>query len=202
MTADREPQLSITFDAVRDKTVEQLKIMNTVIFPIRYPEKIYQDCLACGELSQFAYHNDVAIGSVACRTEKLPSGGARLYILTLGVLAPYRGMGVGTRLLQQVLSLAAEDDNIKEAALHVQVCVCGWWGGCMQGFYYAGKCTGLCSSHCSHHTISTPLPHKQVGNEDVLRFYKRAGFEVKETVAGFYKRLTPPDALLLTKALH
>lgn len=132
MTAPSKPQLAITFDAVRDKTVEQLKIMNTVIFPIRYPEKIYQDCLACGELSQFAYHNDVAIGSVACRTEKLPGGGARLYILTLGVLAPYRGMGVGTRLLQQVLSLATEDSNIKEAALHVQVCV--FWGENRKGW--------------------------------------------------------------------
>lgn len=120
-TDSAQQQLVIAFDAVRDKTVEQLKMMNTVIFPIRYPEKIYQDCLACGELSQFAYHNDVAIGSVACRTEKLPDGGARLYILTLGVLAPYRGMGVGTRLLQRVMTLASADPNIKEAALHVQV---------------------------------------------------------------------------------
>lgn len=42
----------------------------------------------------------------------------------------------------------------------------------------------------------------QVGNEDALRFYSKEGFEVVETVPGFYKRLDPPDALLLRKPLH
>jgi ribosomal protein S18 acetylase RimI-like enzyme len=31
--------------------------------------------------------------------------GVRLYIVTLGVLAPYRGLGVGSRLLQRCMDM-------------------------------------------------------------------------------------------------
>jgi ribosomal protein S18 acetylase RimI-like enzyme len=40
--------------------------------------------------------------------------------MTLGVLAPYRGEGVGALLLKHSLSVALEDPNIEEAYLHVQ----------------------------------------------------------------------------------
>ena len=41
-----------------------------------------------------AYHNAVLVGAIACRLEAHGTG-AKMYIVTLGVLAPYRGMGVG-----------------------------------------------------------------------------------------------------------
>lgn len=46
-------------------------------------------------LTPAAYHNDVAVGGIAARCEKAPGGGARAYIATLCVLAPYRGYGIG-----------------------------------------------------------------------------------------------------------
>nr|KJB80689.1 hypothetical protein B456_013G110600 [Gossypium raimondii] len=39
--------------------------------------------------------------------------------MTLGVLAPYRGLGIGTRLLNHVLDLCLKQ-NIQEIYLHVQ----------------------------------------------------------------------------------
>lgn len=42
----------------------------------------------------------------------------------------------------------------------------------------------------------------QVNNEEAIRFYGRYGFEVAETIAGYYKRLDPPDAVLLRKRLQ
>ncbi|GMH35533.1 hypothetical protein BSKO_03401 [Bryopsis sp. KO-2023] len=116
-----KPLLPITFDSVRDKNVEQLRVLNNVIFPIRYQEKFYKDCLACQDVNQFALYNDVSVGAIGSRLEKQPDGTAKLHIMTLGVLAPYRGMGVGSRLLQRVLDFCKQDPNIVEVFLHVQV---------------------------------------------------------------------------------
>ncbi len=42
----------------------------------------------------------------------------------------------------------------------------------------------------------------QTSNEDAIRFYQRAGFEVGGTVENYYKRLDPPHAVLLRKVMH
>ncbi|KAJ8555423.1 hypothetical protein K7X08_012919 [Anisodus acutangulus] len=39
--------------------------------------------------------------------------------MTLGVLAPYRGLGIGTKLLNHVLDICTKQ-NIREIYLHVQ----------------------------------------------------------------------------------
>lgn len=44
------------------------------------------------------------------------------------VLAPYRGYGVGRKLLAKCLEGAAPDAALTEAVLHVQVCGWGWLG--------------------------------------------------------------------------
>ena len=63
------------------------------------------------------------VGGIACRYER-PAGGAggatRLYIMSLGVLAPYRGRGVGQRLLVRALAEAQREGTAAEVYLHVQ----------------------------------------------------------------------------------
>ncbi|KAD5508454.1 hypothetical protein E3N88_16157 [Mikania micrantha] len=66
-----------------------------------------------------AYYSDIYVGSIACRLEKKEGGDVRVYIMTLGVLAPYRGLGIGTKLLNHVLDLSSRE-NIGEIYLHVQ----------------------------------------------------------------------------------
>ena len=68
----------------------------TEILPAR------QHCLTRRARCLAAYHNDVVIGAIACRLERQPDATAKLYIMTIGVLAPYRGYGVG-ELLQRKL---------------------------------------------------------------------------------------------------
>ena len=105
--------LPITFGAVTEKNVEQLKVLNRAIFPINYNERVYKDILAFTDVTQLAYHNDVLVGAIACR-----------------------------------------------------------------------------------------LPALQINNEEAIKFYSRFGFKVAETIQGYYKRLDPPDAVLLRKQLQ
>lgn len=54
---------------------------------------------------------------------KEPTGNqkeVKVYIMTLGVLAPYRRLGVGNALLQHVLDACAVDRNVTAVFLHVQ----------------------------------------------------------------------------------
>ena len=65
---------------------------------------------------------DELAGAIAVRLEKHPkmSDKARMYIMTLGVYAPHRSRGIGSRLLTNSLNEASEDENIVDAYLHVQ----------------------------------------------------------------------------------
>ncbi len=40
--------LDVRFDTVRKETIEQLRTLNRVIFPLNYSDRVYADILACG----------------------------------------------------------------------------------------------------------------------------------------------------------
>ena len=45
----------------------------------------------------------------------------QLYIMTLGCLAPYRRLGIGTKMLEHVLNVVKDDGNFSSIFLHVQI---------------------------------------------------------------------------------
>lgn len=116
----KQPQLQVTFDGLLPKNMEQLKILNAALFPIKYQDGFYRECCAAGDVTQLAYHNDVLVGAIACRLELQPDFTAKMYVMTIGVLAPYRGMGLGRQLIERSLQAAQKDPQIKTAYLHVQ----------------------------------------------------------------------------------
>lgn len=114
--------IDVTFVEVSEDNVAQLRQLNLAIFPIKYPEVIYKQCLLSGPVSQLAFCGDKLIGGIACRLEARKDGpGARLHIMTLGVLAGYRSMGLGSLLVQRTLCQARDMGEVYDVFLHVQV---------------------------------------------------------------------------------
>lgn len=172
-----EKCLNIEFETINEQNIDALRTLNNAIFPIRYDDRLYKDVLACGDVTQLAYIaspvpsnicpnsveevNRNIVGAIACRLEK-HSEGPKLYIASLGVLAPYRSMGAGSKLLRRILVFVSEElPEVTEAYLHVHS-----------------------------------------ANEEAIRFYKRFGFLEDEIIRGYYRRLQPPDAVILRKKLQ
>ncbi|GFS30198.1 n-alpha-acetyltransferase 50 [Nephila pilipes] len=95
---------------VTPHNIRQLKRLNQVVFPVSYNDKFYKDILVAGELAKLAYYNDIVVGAVCCRVDAFDNS-RKLYIMTLGCLAPYRRLGIGTKMLEHILNYVKEDVN-------------------------------------------------------------------------------------------
>lgn len=85
---------------------ERIHILDRQCFPVKYSEKYYDDYVRnCSNVfSQVAFYHDILVGSIVCRIEPADAEGEfKVYIMTIGVLEPYRHLGIGSRLLQKVL---------------------------------------------------------------------------------------------------
>jgi len=60
------------------------------------------------------------VGAVCCRIDTSDNS-RRLYIMTLGCLAPYRRLGIGSKMVEHVLNYVTKDGNFDSIFLHVQV---------------------------------------------------------------------------------
>lgn len=101
-----------------------MRDINSASFPIHYNEQFYKDILKAqnDNINKFAYYDGKIVGAVCGRIEDIDNPPRkRLYIMTLATLAPYRGKGIGSQLLQSILDYAHELRNVSEIALHVQI---------------------------------------------------------------------------------
>ena len=124
--------MGVFFEEVSEANVSELEKINLAIFPIRYPPQVYKDIVQCsvsflartGDPAGTAGGSTSPIGAVACRLERAPDLGGQilLYIITIGVLAPYRNAGLGAALLEKTLGTVREFlPEVVLARLHVQV---------------------------------------------------------------------------------
>jgi N-alpha-acetyltransferase 50 len=128
----------------------QLRKVNLACFPVQYQETYYKDVVERHDegLCKFAYWNGFVVGAACARLEDLPEEKEeavkedssnkkkkdassptkkRIYIMTLGVLAAYRGMEIGTQLIQSIFDHYEENKendeykDVVEISLHVQI---------------------------------------------------------------------------------
>ncbi|XP_038673883.1 N-alpha-acetyltransferase 50 [Scyliorhinus canicula] len=105
---------------VTPHNIKQLKRLNQVIFPCQLQRQILQGCAGGWRTCKLAYFNDIAVGAVCCRVDHSQNQ-KRLYIMTLGCLAPYRRLGIGTKMLNHVLNICEKDGTFDNIYLHVQI---------------------------------------------------------------------------------
>eukprot|EP00696_Hemimastix_kukwesjijk_P016221 gnl/Hemi2/4599_TR1589_c0_g1_i1.p1 gnl/Hemi2/4599_TR1589_c0_g1~~gnl/Hemi2/4599_TR1589_c0_g1_i1.p1 ORF type:complete len:204 (-),score=50.15 gnl/Hemi2/4599_TR1589_c0_g1_i1:78-689(-) len=118
----RRADLPVRFGGLTEQTAEQLRQLNCALLPVQYNEKFYKDVLTCpSHQTTAAFLQDVLIGAICSRMENRVEGGVKLYIMTLGVLSPYRRSGIASQLLQKTLDWCAQQDFINEVSLNVQI---------------------------------------------------------------------------------
>ena len=177
---------------------------------------------------------DMLVGGIACRYER-PAGGAgatRLYIMSLGVLAPYRGRGVGQRLLVRALAEAQREGSAGDVYLHVQARPsraergARLFGGAQtqrSRGVAARRSTTRTPSPSTRNLASRRVPRRRCAaprarmrrrdgrpglGQRLLRPRQRApdaslrGAQVTETIEGYYKRLEPSACHVLSRSLR
>jgi len=121
-----DTRLDIQYGDLTEKNIGQLKILNASILPVRYNAKFYSDLLQNSiEYSKLVYHADILVGAVCCRIENQTGANGKpnvqkLYIMTFGVLSPYRKLGIGSALLNFVFKVCKDRPAIEAIYLHVQ----------------------------------------------------------------------------------
>ncbi|KAK2464271.1 hypothetical protein APHAL10511_003728 [Amanita phalloides] len=114
----------ISFAALTPNNLGTVRKLNSVLFPIKYSEKFYRDILQpdVEDFCKLIYYNDIPVGTICCRLETKDDQ-TNMYLMTMGILAPYRSRGLGSQCLESVISaaIAHMKPKIHKIYLHVQV---------------------------------------------------------------------------------
>lgn len=146
---------------------------------------------------------DKVIGSIRCKIA--PAGTDangrtvnQLYIQTLGLLAPFRGYGVATAMLDSILyetppvattNTTASSTSTKRTP-----------SGPVPTATAPGpkSCPRRLSSFVRHYNIGSVMAHVHTSNDDALAWYVARGFEVQPGIIdGYYRRLSPSSARIV-----
>lgn len=108
----RDPRTVIT--KVLPSHLDRLKSITTTLLPVRYSDRFFAECVDLdvrSVISFAALFESKPVGWIRCQWEDSPNtknpAFRQVYIQVLGVLAPYRGIGLASALLESVISTAA-----------------------------------------------------------------------------------------------
>ncbi|ORZ15667.1 acyl-CoA N-acyltransferase [Absidia repens] len=117
------PSPTIHLKNVSSWNVDTLKKLHLTLFPVHYSDSFYEQVQNVGEFAKVAYLDSIPVGAICCRIEPelQQEGKYRVYIMTLGVLEPYRRRRLGHLMLQHIVDQAQLQPTITRIYLHVQV---------------------------------------------------------------------------------
>lgn len=119
---------NLTFSPITPALIPSFKRINALLLPIPYPASFYAEITSdplTASISLLALYESKAIGGIRCRIlapSTLGQTGDRiLYVSTLCVLSPYRGLGVAGELLRQIEEVVRARYGITRVGAHVWV---------------------------------------------------------------------------------
>ena len=100
-----DPRVAIS--KVSESHIFRLKQITSTLLRVRYSEKFFSECIDLDNHSVVALvatYDGKTVGWIRCCVEPFPNkeneAYQQLYIQALGLLAPYRGLGIATELLR------------------------------------------------------------------------------------------------------
>lgn len=120
-----DPRATIT--NVQEVHIPRLRSITSTLFPVRYSDKFFLECLDSQRDDTFAFvalYADKVVGWIRCRREPLQNveneKQCQLYIQAIGILAPYRSLGLASALLSSVID-AATRQNYSYSSVYAHV---------------------------------------------------------------------------------
>mmetsp|Transcript_29346 Transcript_29346/g.43335 ORF Transcript_29346/g.43335 Transcript_29346/m.43335 type:complete len:190 (+) Transcript_29346:46-615(+) len=115
----------LEFGPIHENNLGLLRKLNLSVFPVKYNDKFYNDILLVPQgFAEFAYVGGFVVGAICARVESYTDedgkNSLRAYIMVIGVLAAYRGHGIGHELLDRLMKTVEEHGGLDEVYLHVQ----------------------------------------------------------------------------------
>lgn len=191
--------------------IHSLRSLNLVLLPVHYSDRLYRDVLSVPRMGKMASYNLLPIGAITSRLEAfyesdldtplfnykayrdkllaesrksdayfLPSE-THLYIMTLGVLAPYRRLGIGKKLID---SLIIEANRLnQESQLRRQ--------------NERSKSNDPLQLEDSNYIITALTLHVQFGNTAGMAFYTSQGFKELRFIEHYYSNIKPRGASVM-----
>ncbi|OBZ86768.1 putative N-acetyltransferase san [Choanephora cucurbitarum] len=108
----------ISLRNVTMETLPHLIELHSRVFPVSYGHRFYDEVLMA------VYYDDHYAGAICCRLEysKYTNYTAKIYMMTLGILHPYRRLGLASQLIEHIIEYAraCSDPIITCLYLHVQ----------------------------------------------------------------------------------
>eukprot|EP00611_Tribonema_gayanum_P000334 TRINITY_DN1022_c0_g1_i3.p1 TRINITY_DN1022_c0_g1~~TRINITY_DN1022_c0_g1_i3.p1 ORF type:complete len:214 (+),score=31.57 TRINITY_DN1022_c0_g1_i3:97-738(+) len=207
--------MPLWFCDINGGNIDELRKMNSAIFPVRYSNQFYEDVLALPrELAQFACLGGAVIGAICCRVEPFMPGqflssnansanGVQVVSLVPGISYSQAELGAGGVLAGGFSannnSSTAEVDPVRQRLYIVTLGVMA----AHRGRGVGRRLLDLMLANLQHlPDVCEVYLHVQTSNAGAIAFYERAGFHKEAIIKNYYRHIEPPDCYLLLKAVN
>ena len=215
------------FQPVHDRNVHCVRLLIETVLPVAYGDAFFRALPSSPpELAACAFFDDLFVGAIAARvddgagaaappeaaaatavivaaaaaaTAAPPPPTRRLYLMVLGVLAPYRGRGIGaSRLSRQRLVRDRHASSSAPTAVSPVSCPCLPPAG---SALLQRVLDAVADPGGKFADVSEVWLHVHAPNARAASFYERAGFERTGEAKGYYRGVEPPDAFIYKRAI-